>query len=297
MDMELQQELKDVSAEATMEEGQFDKADNFNKSLKDEGKTKELLQEDALAKSREYRIKEVEKSRLEYEAAPLDHRAINKYALALKNMEEEPFEAQAIEVLQKSYVDTNTYQYKRAIDELKIRQMRRQITAVRDEAKLKPEDTALRERLKVLQAELIEFELVALKDWADHYPSDMKIMFELSIRLFITKQYDEAIRGFQQAQNNPSQRVESLYYLGLSFDAQKMLPEAEETLRSAVQEYEMAETGNDLSKRLHYALARVYEEVGKDAEAMDVYSKITRWDIGYRDARARLAELRKKTAK
>ena len=75
----------------------------------------------------------------------------------------------------------------------------------------------------------------------------------------MARHYDEAINAFQQSQINPNKRINSLYYLGMSFEKQKMLPEATETFRTALGEYDMIESGNDLSKRLYYAMADVYE--------------------------------------
>jgi tetratricopeptide (TPR) repeat protein len=293
-DMDLQQKLTALSAEATMTKGGFDKAENFRESLKDTDKTKELMQEDALSKSREYREKEVEKARLEYEAAPLDHRMIAKYAASLRAMEEEPAEAEAMKILQDAFEKTKTYQYRRSIDEIRIKQYRRQVLAMKDQVKATPEDLALKEKYNDLLAEQLDFELAALRDWTDHYPTDMQLMYELGIRLYLSKRFDEAITAFQAAQNNPSRRIDSLYYLGLSFDEQHMLPEASETLKIATDEYELSSTGNETAKRLWYALGRIYEKTGRLKEAVDIYSKITRWDIAYKDARVRLMDLRKK---
>lgn len=292
-DLGLQQQIKDVAAEAAMDKGKFGEVDNFKKSLKSEEETKNLLQEDALAKSREYRLREVEKAREDYESSPLDHRMVTKYAKALRDMEEEEFEAEAMRVLQKAFEQTKTYQYKRSIGEIQIRQLRRQISAVREHVRFHAEDEASKEKLKALSAQQLKFELEVYYDWAEHYPTDMTIVFEYGRRLYLSKQYEKAIGAFQQAQINPKYRIEAMYFLAMCFEQQKMLPEAAGTLESAVKEYELAETGGDLSKRLYYALARMYEDTNRAGEAAQIYSKIARWDINYRDVRTRLESARK----
>ena len=291
-DLDLLQEYKDLGAEATMKRGNFGAADTFKESLNDSEKTKDLLQEDALAKTREFRLKQVEQARLEYEAAPLDHRTIAKYSTALRGMEEESFEALATEVLTKAFAQTKTYQYKKSIDEIKMRQFNRALAPLKERVRFAPDDAAAKDRLRAHQLEQLQFELVALHDWSEHYPTDMGITYQYGLRLYLAKRYDDAIQTFQRAQTNPKHRVEALYYLGLSFDQQKMLPESAETLQRAVSEYELAESGTEVSKRLYYALARVYEQINRKTEAMNIYSKITQWDINYRDARQRLAALR-----
>ncbi len=47
-----------------------------------------------------------------------------------------------------------------------------------------------------------------------------------------------------------------------------------------------------MSKDLHYWYGRALEENGNKSEAVDIYSKLIRWEIGYRDARTRLNNLR-----
>ena len=83
-------------------------------------------------------------------------------------------------------------------------------------------------------------------------------------------------------------------FLGQSFLVQGMLPEAIETLRRAIEEYDLAPSGDTKSKELHYWYARALEQHGAANEAIEMYSKIIRWDIGFRDARKRIADLRAK---
>jgi tetratricopeptide (TPR) repeat protein len=300
MDMALNTQLKDISAQHTMQKANYDKVQQgeavptFKESLKDAEKTKELLQEDALSQSLEYRGREVEKARLEYEAAPRDHRMIAKYAMALRSMEDEEYDNQAIDMLTKAYGESGTYQYKKTVDEIRIKHLQRKAQKLKDQVRAKPDDAEAKDKFKQLQAEQLKYELEAYKDWSEHYPTDMGIMFAYGERLYLNRQYDDAIHAFQQSQNNPNKKIFSLYYLGMSFDHQKMLTEALETFRTAVAEYDMIESGNDLSKRIYYQLARVYEKSNMLKEAADIYSKITRWEFNYLDARVRLAEVRKK---
>jgi hypothetical protein len=73
-----------------------------------------------------------------------------------------------------------------------------------------------------------------------------------------------------------------------------MNQEAVETLRRSVESYELNESGDTKSKEINYWLARALEACGQFDEAEKTYSRIAQWDIAFRDARQRLAELRKK---
>jgi len=99
--------------------------------------------------------------------------------------------------------------------------------------------------------------------------------------------------AFQEAQNNPKHRVDALHFLGRSFLIQGMKPEAVDTLKRSIDEYDLASTGDKKSKELHYWYARALQANGQTKEAVDIYSKIIRWDIGFLDARKRMDELRK----
>ena len=145
-----------------------------------------------------------------------------------------------------------------------------------------------------LEADRLAFELEEFAERAHHYPSDGAVLFEYGLRLYRSKQYDAAIAVLQQAQNSPAKRAESLHLLGRSFLEQSMNQEAVDTLRRAIESYELAETGDAKSKEIHYWLGRALEIVGQKNDAEKIFSKILQWDINFRDARQRLADLRKK---
>ena len=103
--------------------------------------------------------------------------------------------------------------------------------------------------------------------------------------------------AFQEAQNDPKHRVDALHFLGRSFLAQGMKPEAVETLKRSIDEYDLAASGDRKSRELHYWFGRALEENAQFAEAVDIYSKLVQWDIGYADARKRMTDLRAQLGK
>jgi tetratricopeptide (TPR) repeat protein len=153
----------------------------------------------------------------------------------------------------------------------------------------------LKRQYEVLMKEKLAFELKEYRERAENFPTDMHVKYEYGARLFATQHFDEAIVALQEAQNSPKHRVEALHLLGRSFMAQKMVPEALDTFKKSIDEYDLASTGDKKAKELYYYYGVALQENGDIAKAIDVYSQIVRWDISYKDARKRLDDLRRGT--
>jgi tetratricopeptide (TPR) repeat protein len=181
--------------------------------------------------------------------------------------------------------------------DVRMRQFKRNLRMLREAVKADPNDKDMLRQYHDLNKERLAFELAEWRERADHVPTDLNIKYELGVRLWESKKYDEAIMAFQEAQNNPKHRVDAMHFLGRSFLFLGMKPEAVETLKRSIDEYELATTGDKKSKELHYWYARALEENKQTSESIDVYSKVVQWDIGYLDARKRMNELRAQVAK
>lgn len=296
-DLDLQARARELAAKQTLVIGNFENNGSFKDSLKDKQKTKELLQEDQLQKTVEYRLKLVENARRDYELNPREHQLISKYAKTLFDMEDDKHDEIAIQVLQKAYEDNKTYRYRQQIGEIKMRAMKRNVRMLAEAAKQDPNDATLKKQLAELRKEQIMLELGEYREQATNYPTDIAIQYEFGKRLFAAHQFDEAIGVLQVAQNNPRHRAEALHYLGHCFRQKNMIPEAIDTFRRSLDAYEMAESGDMNSKKYNYWLAHTLEDSGSAEdirEAIQLYSKITQWDYNFADVRARLEVLRKK---
>ncbi len=290
----LAERIKELATRETLKKGQYEAVPDFKESLKDKQATKDLIMKESLSKTEDFKLRLIEEARGVYEKNSHDMQAINKLAKSLVDMETEEHENQAIDVLKKAFEETKTYRYKMYIGEIKIKQMRRTHRILAEALKAHPGDEAVQKDFQKLEADRLAFELEEFAERAHHYPSDGAVLFEYGLRLYRSKQYDAAIAVLQQAQNSPAKRAESLHLLGRSFLEQSMNQEAVDTLRRAIESYELAETGDAKSKEIHYWLGRALEIVGQKNDAEKIFSKILQWDINFRDARQRLADLRKK---
>ncbi len=295
-DMDLIARVKDLAARQTIKAGRFETADSFKESIRDVEATKKLLEEENLSQSEDYRVKNLRQAEADYEKNPTEHQLIAKYANALRAMDNEEHESKAIEVYRKALEATKTYRYKFEMGDVRMKQLARNVRKLSDAYKLSPSDKALAAQLQQAAKERLAYELEEYKERVDNNPTELNYVYEYGRRLYHAHRFDEAIHCFQLAQNNPRHRADALHLLGRAFMEQNMKPEAIEVLKRAIDEYELADAGDAKGKEFHYWLARAYEETGHPQEAIAVYSRITQWDIAFRDTRKRLEALRKGAA-
>lgn len=283
---------KDLAAQETLKKGKYEEGASFTGSIKNVEETKQLLQGENLAKSEEFRTRALQQAQEDFEKNPKELQVISKYIKALVAMEDEAHESKAIEILEQAYADTKIYRLKAWIGDIRMTQYARNMRVLKEAVKGDPKDKESMAHLEALNKERLQYELGEWRERAEHMPTDMAVKYQLGLRYWQSEQYDNAIVALQEAQQNPKHRVDAMHYLGRSFLIQGMRPEAVETLKRAIEEYDLASTGDNKSKELHYWCARALEANGNAKEAVDMYSKIIRWDIGYRDARKRLNDLR-----
>lgn len=272
--------LQDLGAKYTIKKGQYGQEGDFKKGVKDFERQKELIQEDAAVKSKDYREQQVEKARAEYLEAPTVPGKIQALVKALTAMEAESYENEAIDVLQKAYDETGTYQYKMGIGDITMRQMKRRYRELLNAGR---KDDAIAQARKQLAFELGEF-----KERAANYPTDLSIKYELGKRLFLSGQYDEAIGVLQQAQREPRRRLMAMNYLAQAFAKQGMLQEASDTY-DRILENEMTE---EQEKEFRYNLGQVACQMDQLRRAEEQLSKVAQLDYNYKDARKTLEKVR-----
>jgi tetratricopeptide (TPR) repeat protein len=282
-DLVLAQALNDLSAKYTIQKGKYDQEGDFTRAVKDMKRQKELIDRDALVKTDEALEHEIESAREGYLASPTVHGKINAYVDALLQPEEDAYENEAINVLEKAYQDTGAYQFKMRLGDVRIRQMTREYRRLMAAGE---KEAAARHARKQL-----EFELEEYADRAANYPTDLALKYELGRRQFLMGQYDEAIGAFQQAQRDPRRHLAALNYLGQAFSKKGLLREAAETYDRALRS-EMAE---QREKDLRYNLAAVLMETEQYQRARDEFSRVAQMDYNYKDVRQRLEEIDRKT--
>jgi tetratricopeptide (TPR) repeat protein len=145
-----------------------------------------------------------------------------------------------------------------------------------------PEHTA---QLDQLKKEKSAFQLEEVKKRSDRYPTDLQIKFELGQLYFQAGKYNEAMAEFQKAQTNPQRRLQSMAYLGQCLAAKGMNDMAARKMQEALKE----KVGFDEEKKeMIYQLGVVLDKMGRKDEAIEQFKQIYEVDIGYKDVAKRV---------
>lgn len=303
----LDAELRNLSAQAAMTEGGYDttgEAGGFRKNVRDIDQQRRLEEESRTVKSEDAATRVIDSIRAEYEARPTDTNTVVKYARTLLETGREEDEKTAQQVLVTAYEQTKEFRFRQMAGDVNLRRARRKLRLMRDHVKANPDEAKVKQ-LQEAERKLAEMELKELSLRVEAYPTDLQIKFELGRRrLKIAEQTDDreqyelAIALFQEAQNDPKNRVAVLGGLGQSFLALGWPTEAVESYRAALDAYptQKDETGLDLRYGLMRALeskAESERDIASADEAARLASGIAMQQISYRDIRDRRDAIQK----
>ena len=153
------------------------------------------------------------------------------------------------------------------------------------------EDTAAKAKLDQLNQMLDKYEIEAFRRRVQLHPEDSKLHFDLGVILSRVGDHDGAIAEFQQARasTNPIQKVEALYHLGMSFEANSAPKLAERNYKEAIKLLDPED--KDHFNALHYRLGRVNETLGNTEAAEEHYNEVAANDYSYLDVAQRLKRL------
>jgi len=271
-------------------------AGGFRKNIKDSSKQREIEEEERIVKTEEVQERVIQKAADDYQSRPTDVHAIQKYAKSLLERGAPEDEKTAYNILIKGYKETQSYRFKQAAGDIKIRVGRRQLLKIKKALKASPEDVSLRAKYDDAYAKILASEIDEYTERVKALPTDLQIKYELGRRHFELKNYDKAIEQFQQAQSSPGISVKVLNYLGQSFAQMGWLDESAGSFRNGIDRVE-SET-SDLALELRYGLMDALDRKAHDQsdlaaaeEAFKLASGIAIQQINYKDIRERRQKL------
>jgi tetratricopeptide (TPR) repeat protein len=128
-----------------------------------------------------------------------------------------------------------------------------------------------------------------LRERVRRHPEDRDARWELGRAHAALGRHAEAIAEFQQARSSQTHKVQALYQMGLSFEANNALKLAERSYRDALKAVEPEDVSN--LKALNYRLGRVAESQGNSQVAEEHYNEVAAIDYTYLDVAQRLRNL------
>lgn len=278
-----------ASGELTIVKGRFDSADTFTDSLEDADRQRDIHDSQKSVTTVDRQQQLIDAARRDWEQNKSISNKLLKLVDLLTRSGDDAREKEAIKLLESEYVDTDNYVFRARADDIRVRRLRRERVALERELKKSPNDEELREQLAGFDKKLLETETRVYRDRLGHYPTDLKMKFELAVRLFRLGQYDEAIPLLQQARADGRVRSHSRLYLGRCFFQKHFYDQAVDVLRQAVEE--SPSRTDKVFLDLTYWLARGLESSNAPDEARKAYGEIIQIDYNFRDARQRLERL------
>ena len=176
-----------------------------------------------------------------------------------------------------------------AYGEVQVSRLQRAIEKQTKLCQERPNDEAAKAKLDQLNNYLNEYEVKEFRRRVTLDPDDLKLQYELGLRLARAGRHDEAIAAFQQARQSTALRGQALHQSGLSFEATGVMKLAERSYLDALKETDPAD--RDTLNALHYRLGRVAEAQGNTREAEEHYNEVAANDYGYLDVAQRLRNL------
>jgi len=287
----LQDELRNLSAQATMQQGKYDGAEDFRESIRDADGQKKLHTQEQLIRSDDVKESLVAQARAEYEAEPTVAGKIYKLVDALSDTDKSEYESEAIAILEKAHKQTQQFRFRQRRNEIAIKRQRRAERRARAQYKKSPDDAEAKKQYKEASQQFLQAELDHFKECVDNYPTDLNFKHEYGKRLLLARRYDDAIPMFQEARSDPRHRVSSLNSIGQCFYYKGWFPDAIDSFNTALEALENTEGA--VARELRYNLGRAFEADKKVEEALAEYRRVAQLDFNYRDVRDRIEALRK----
>jgi tetratricopeptide (TPR) repeat protein len=282
-------EFKNLSARLTMQKGKYDQGD-FRESIQDREEQEKQQAQQGFVKSVDVRQQAVDDARKAYEANKTIH-TLFKLTDTLGDLQTDKDDMEAINLLEKTYEQSRDFNYKKREGEMELRMLRRQIRQKKEKLVSGRPGEETKESLDGKIKELLTAELEHYKLCTENYPTDLRLKYEYGLRLMRNQRYDQAIPMFQAARKDPKHKIMAMNKIGLCFFVKGWFNDAIDTLKEAMEIYEIKD--NDIAKDLRYNLARTYEQNGQKDEALELYRRIAQVDFSYKDVRARINRLRK----
>lgn len=287
----LRDELRDLCASMTMEKGKYGQASDFRGSINNKAEQDRLHSQQSVVKTAQSRQQAVDAARQKMAQDRVSTANVLELADALADLETDEGYAEAAALLEQYFQQYKDFTFKRKQGELGLRKLREMIRRMTAHLKTHPDNTAIKQHLEAVNAQMERDEFEHYRLCQDNYPTEMRYKYEFGRCLMRQQEYDKAIPMFQEAQRDVKLHVLALNKLGLCFLLKGWHEDAIDIFQRAMKACPTQET--PIAKDIRYNLAKAYEGSGKSAEALELYRKLAQIDFRYKDVGERIDFLRK----
>jgi hypothetical protein len=293
-EMDLKNDLKNLSAKEAMEKGNYEKARSFRDSVRDLNKQQSLLEADKDVSGEEFLIRQVKEAESQLAADPKELGKMMRLIEALQKVGKPEYEQRALQKLEEFYQSTGQFRFRQRMFETRLKMFVNEDRVRRADLASAPADPEKQQAWKDWIKSRAEEELAIFQEVSDQYPTESKFRFEIAERMVRLDRFSDAIPLYQQVMADPKLRNQATLKLGQAFLAAEFVDEAIDTLRTLQESYQVR--GDDLAKEIYYWYARATEARNDLQTASKSYSQVAQWDFNYRDVQSRIKSIRAKLA-
>jgi tetratricopeptide (TPR) repeat protein len=284
-DIEISKMVKDVSAQITAHS--YTTANSSRDLIRDKEKAKELEEDQAVLRTEEDIQRAIERCKKRIAEDPGSKKDLRRLAELLQKLNQ--FD-ESLEVLKKLLeIDPTNFDIKCKLGDCRIAKIAENLRVLRENLKKSPQNDAMKQKLQKALQEKNEIEIQEYTLRLQTQPTNSELRFKLGSALFQAKKFDEAISNFQQALQDPRNKVSAYNYIGQAFVNKQEYDLAVEQYKTALSLVSPTEMQH---REIKYNLGLAYELANKPTEAVEVFKEICTVDIGYKDVQARLKKLK-----
>ncbi|MCA9279640.1 MAG: hypothetical protein H6815_10195 [Phycisphaeraceae bacterium] len=294
-DSSLQNDMRNLAAQAAMSSGGYedsDKEGGFRKNIRNLDEQRAMEEADKLTKTEDSLDRLVGMTASKYQENPDDLPAATNYAKRLIERGTEEDEANAFRVLSRAYEQSKEFRFRQMAGDLKLKRARRKLSDYRTAAEAPNASDQEKLYYAKAQRKYVEMEAEEFQLRVEAYSSDLTLKYELGKRYVELSQWNDAIPLFQASQRDPKVRISSMMLLGRCFFEIDWLDEAIQAFEEANENHKS--TTDELSTEIRYNLLIALQKKASDtrdvnvAERADkIASSIALQQFDYRDIRER----------
>lgn len=300
-DGRLAADVRNLSAQATMNRGGFDQtgqAGGFKSNIRDAEKQRQLEEQERIVKTEETLDRVVRLAEEDYRSRPDDPSATTVVIQRLMERGRPEDLKRARDIAKRGFEVSKQFRFRQIEGDITLRIASRKLSEYKDLAEKSAEGSTARRNYEAAKQQFAKMEIDEYKARVEAYPTDLGLKFELGRRLFALGDTDNSIPLFQESQHDAKRRVDSQNYLAQAFFKIDYLDESINTFRQAIETYKIAtdEMGLGLRYGLMMALqakAEKERDLPSAEEADKLASAISVQQFNYRDVRTRRDVLKK----
>lgn len=184
-DVALSDEIRNLSAQAAMDTGGFENADQeggFRQNIRNAEEQQKIREASQVVKTDEVAERVVEEAKADYESRPNDTHAAGRYVRTLLERGTDADEQQARKVLQATHESSKEFRWRQQLGDLEIRIERRKLVAAKQKLEANPLDEGAKIKYQKVATAFVEKEAEEYATRVEAYPTDTRFKYELGRR-------------------------------------------------------------------------------------------------------------------